>query len=805
MTMRKVTIALFFLFAARSGYGQTLSSNNIWTGTNTFNNGVYFGQGRPYWDVFAFSASGSNMNTTGTISAGTNVLTLGSAIDFQNKQGIAVYGAGSTSTLTAPGTLTGSQIAAVANLAPANSGIHGITCSGTTATATTLGFYGFPNSASVTIAGAAFSQYNIATTLTALNAYQFTYPIASCPGNSDGGTVTLGTTGSKTFKYEIVAEDANSGYSPASATVTISSAYALSFEVANHLTWGTVTGATQYLVYGDRGSGGALTCIGPAAAPPSGGVSPAYDDYGSTSLSCPVNAPTNPPSVATPQILITTISSGAGTTSLTLGASASNTATSQRIEHDDTVAINACTSAAASEVFSAFGGGGHCFLPLGTYNFQTLLFPTTTPTGSSPMLIEFNGILIPRQPIVIGSQSASVSSYKLLGGQGGQSTSFGTNNLASIGATGLNPIIEITGPSTDTNNFEKIGMSYCPGDCIRIDATTGGGPSATYFTDVSVGTQTGSPGSALKIASPQSGFGVYIQRGVLSSNGPGASFDISNYGGITMRGTNLVGQGIYARTNDGQDIGSYKFEESIYESGNSPFLTIDCTVGSGGGRDIQMNFAFPSDPVTGQDVGLFRGKCTSAVIAGVRIEEAEVGSNGYPFNQIMEGVGVSGYHVTCGLRTSGCTGLAQMWHEFNSAEWDGYVPSGFFEDNQGAIYIAGNDGGNPAVHIITNSNAGDAISVENPLNTKLFRVDKNGNAVGNNIGILASLTTTAATSDNVTVAGATSSSHCFLTPTNASAATNIAKTYISSKTTNQITVAHITTSGMTYDISCTPN
>lgn len=91
--MRKVTIALFLLFAARSGYGQTLSSNNIWTGTNTFNNGVYFGQGRPYWDAFAFSASGSNMNTTGTISSGTNVLTLGSAIDFQNKQGIAVYGA----------------------------------------------------------------------------------------------------------------------------------------------------------------------------------------------------------------------------------------------------------------------------------------------------------------------------------------------------------------------------------------------------------------------------------------------------------------------------------------------------------------------------------------------------------------------------------------------------------------------------------------------------------------------------------------------------------------------------------------
>lgn len=76
--------------------------------------------------------------------------------------------------------------------------------------------------------------------------------------------------------------------------------------------------------------------------------------------------------------------------------------------------------------------------------------------------------------------------------------------------------------------------------------------------------------------------------------------------------------------------------------------------------------------------------------------------------------------------------------------------------------------------------------------------DLNGSAI-------VSLTTAAATTDNVAVSGMTSTGHCTLSPTNASAATNIATTYISAKTTNQITVTHTATAGMTYDIHCTSN
>jgi hypothetical protein len=71
--------------------------------------------------------------------------------------------------------------------------------------------------------------------------------------------------------------------------------------------------------------------------------------------------------------------------------------------------------------------------------------------------------------------------------------------------------------------------------------------------------------------------------------------------------------------------------------------------------------------------------------------------------------------------------------------------------------------------------------------------------------VSASLVTTAAASDNVAIQGATSSSHCQLTPTNAAAAMNVATTYVSAKTANQITVTHTATGSMNYDVACTVN
>jgi hypothetical protein len=68
----------------------------------------------------------------------------------------------------------------------------------------------------------------------------------------------------------------------------------------------------------------------------------------------------------------------------------------------------------------------------------------------------------------------------------------------------------------------------------------------------------------------------------------------------------------------------------------------------------------------------------------------------------------------------------------------------------------------------------------------------------------ASLTTTAATTDNVAIPGMTAAGRCTLTPTNAGAAGGMAATFISAKTTDQITVTHTATASWTFDILCTP-
>jgi len=72
-----------------------------------------------------------------------------------------------------------------------------------------------------------------------------------------------------------------------------------------------------------------------------------------------------------------------------------------------------------------------------------------------------------------------------------------------------------------------------------------------------------------------------------------------------------------------------------------------------------------------------------------------------------------------------------------------------------------------------------------------------------------SVTTTAATSDSMAIAwpdgGSRTPGHCALSATNASAATNVATSYISAKAANAVTLTHTATSGMTYDVVCTVN
>lgn len=79
-------------------------------------------------------------------------------------------------------------------------------------------------------------------------------------------------------------------------------------------------------------------------------------------------------------------------------------------------------------------------------------------------------------------------------------------------------------------------------------------------------------------------------------------------------------------------------------------------------------------------------------------------------------------------------------------------------------------------------------------------------ATGTSYSVLkATLTTTAATTDVVTVTGVTTTSKCVFSADNASAATNTATSFVSTIAANAVTVTHTATAGMIYTLLCTPS
>ena len=98
-----------------------------------------------------------------------------------------------------------------------------------------------------------------------------------------------------------------------------------------------------------------------------------------------------------------------------------------------------------------------------------------------------------------------------------------------------------------------------------------------------------------------------------------------------------------------------------------------------------------------------------------------------------------------------------------------------------------------------------------PLNycmTEIVSAPNGGVVITTNIvqngPIVGSLTTTAAASDVVSIAGILSTSHVSLTATNSAAAGMIASTYVSAKTAGSITITHPVSAGATFDLLITP-
>ena len=130
----------------------------------------------------------------------------------------------------------------------------------------------------------------------------------------------------------------------------------------NHVTWPQVTGAWEYYIY--AGARGAETLYGISRPQGTINIDLSWDDFGSpmmSNFSFPPFVPSTPPASATSDHLVTTIASGAGTTTLALTNTASTSVVGATIRFDNTPNIVVAAAAISSRSNQGTQGGSMYF------------------------------------------------------------------------------------------------------------------------------------------------------------------------------------------------------------------------------------------------------------------------------------------------------------------------------------------------------------------------------------------------------------------------------------------------------------
>ena len=525
------------------------TQENQWTASQHFKGPI------PWRDVSAYMKDGNGntvncsstdtsggANTTGTISLGTpTALTLAAAKDFKNGCGIAILGAGPLPTISTP---------------PSTLSISSVSGNGSTITITTtanhnlaIGSGGQPQG--IVVSGCTGGSGTFNGTFSIASVADTTHLTYSASGNgtpsSCAATVMFGyahgTGGSTTYKYQIAAVDGLMGVTAASSTISVTGNATLSKYNYNHLMWACGTanclnassptnGPYMWLVYSDKGLGGALSCIGTA-------FTNGYSDQG-FAYACPAFAPSSPPASAVAEALSTTISSGGGTTTLTLASPATTGVTSANVYHDEQSFLTSCINdvindqkSPAAQAGSSYG----CYIPPGNWWF-------TTPSGLSTvnpypntgeLRIRVAGTLqLHVMPLFINS------GYKIEGvggGGGGASFDNGQKVLISLGSgtTGAPAAAVLTGGGT---TFTGFAVNYPAQNIIYVNA---GGSSEVQLSNLSFQNGVANYGAQIQVENLVGG--VTWDHLTLNSQTGGAEqlidFTISQYAGGTSCCVNI--------------------------------------------------------------------------------------------------------------------------------------------------------------------------------------------------------------------------------------------------------------------------
>ena len=266
----------------------------------------------------------------------------------------------------------------------------------------------------------------------------------------------IGTTGAATVHYKVAAIDSNFGTSAASAAMTVTTAPATRTPL-NYvgLYWQTVTGAVGYLIYSDAGGsyaplGYSFDCFGFIA----GDVCGAIDKGAETNTWAGANGfwPLTPPGVPTNQALITTITSGAGGTSLVLNAAATNSVSGAFSFPDSSMFIQQAIADAAADGSPQITNRGTVYIPAGLWFMSTIPFPAS---GVPGVKIILNGALQLFGLPVEGNLATT--------GTTGQISISGTGGVYSEGNWALS--------CSNISGYETLGalfVAYGPGSALEL-------------------------------------------------------------------------------------------------------------------------------------------------------------------------------------------------------------------------------------------------------------------------------------------------------------------------------------------------
>ena len=476
------------------------------------------------------------------------------------------------------------------------------------------------------------------------------------------------------------------------------------------------------------------------------GMDSAFVDWGLGAPAVPGYVPSTPPGSTTNGILSTTITAVNGT-NLTLAVAATNTATNQTTQHDNTpIVLAGCAAMPTS-------GGGTLLIPAlnptGTANFNSPL-DFYDNCNVSQLTWEIASPIVLNDPVIMKKAGLTIKARP-----GAQLNGAQFQNYFSTSIYGnAYPLFYFVPGSFGPNTLENLGMNCNQPyqSCVLQDQDAGGGGVAgiSYNNDIFSGTA-----GSMPFLMRSSGFNFWFDRGIFQVNGgawgvPEALTIGVNHGlGITagqfgqgiasiieFNKTFFAGSGILYESYGLSPLvatpGHITFFEPLFESGFTPWLRYNI-LGNPAVNTTIINVGY-ADYLSGPATPII----DTTNVSGLSTFKVVNGSCGNGRQPLFEGGVSGGVDVSSGYSGCGTIGLpTYILHSLGtSGSSDVY--------NNGTVAVTGANGevfssmalpGPPSLAL----SAGGSVSV-GAHNYGITAIDANGSET--TVGPSAGITTT---------------------------------------------------------------